>query len=321
MAEAQRRLRAAADEAVWALRDLTDEHARLLLLVDRTALFREVAEHVRAATGVDASLVAPLEDDDLVVIRHWSGIRGRSLMDLAVGAGLGIGGRALTWRRPVVVSDYTLAGSITHHFDRPVAEEGFHGIAAVPITTGDGVAGVIYAALRQPGMIGDTALETIGDIGRGAGVAIKIHDVTDRSLEARVADERRRLAVDLHDSVGALLFGIGAEVRDLRSDSASPALTARLTDLERRVSEASAALREALTAIHDVPQEDVLSAAVQGACRAFEERTRVPARAVVLGEVPRLAAARRQVLVRAAREGLLNWWSSAVQPSSCSSPL
>src|SRR5258708_19625081 len=104
-----------------------------------------------------------------------------------------------------------------------------------------------------------------------------------------------------------MLFRISAEVRALRgAHGCSPAVLSRLATLEKQVAEATAALREALMALHETAGEHELAVAVQGDCRAFEERTGVSASAIALGDMPPLDAQRQHVLRRVAREALLN---------------
>jgi signal transduction histidine kinase len=104
-----------------------------------------------------------------------------------------------------------------------------------------------------------------------------------------------------------MLFHIGAEVRDLRAELESdPDKQERLVRLEKRVSEASAALRQALSALRDKPEDDELGAAVRRQCRSFEATTGISATAVVLDKVGGLRSTRQEVLRRVLREALLN---------------
>jgi len=286
---------------------LTGEYAQLLLLLDRTTLLRSVAEAVRGAIGAHVGMVAPMETDDEIVIRFLAGVRGDSLRNVAVQTGLGIGGKALAGRSPVLVGDYCSARSITHDFDGPVRDEGLRSMLAVPIITGGGVEGVVYAALREEGHFGTRAVQTVTEIASGAGVALQVQAAAARAASHAAAHEQRRAAVDLHDSVGAMLFRISAEVRALRNtDGFTPAAMSRLANLENQVAEATAALRDALMALHEASGEHELAVAVQGDCRAFEERTGVSASAVQLDDIPRLDHQRQQVLRRVVREALLN---------------
>ena len=186
-------------------------------------------------------------------------------------------------------------------------QEGLRAIAAVPILTAAGVEGVLYAGLRREGSIGDRAIDTIRSFSKSMCVALEAQRQTSAATAAQLGLERRRTASDLHDSVGAMLFRIGAEVRDLRAEfTANPATEARLARLEERVSEASAALRQALSALRDTPEDDQLAAAVQYQCRCFEANTGIVATAVVLGKVSNLRSSRQEVLRRVLREALLN---------------
>ena len=302
-----RRPRKAAEDALLTLDALTGEYARLLLIMDRTSLLRSVAETVRRATGAHVGMVAPLETDDLIVIRFLAGARGPWLRDVSVPAGLGIGGKALAARRPVLVDDYLAARSITHDFDRPVRDEGLRSMVAVPVVSGGAVAGVIYAGVRGEGQLGGRAIQTMTEIASRAGLALEVQAGAGRSAALAAAHEQHRAAIDLHDSVGAMLFRISAEVRALRgADGCSPAVVSRLATLENQVAEATAALREALMALHETAGEHELAVAVQGDCRAFEERTGVSASAIALSDMPPLDAQRQHVLRRVAREALLN---------------
>jgi signal transduction histidine kinase len=305
---ARRHLSTAAEEAIWKLELLAGEHAQLLLLLDRMAVLRHVADLVRETVGSDLAAVAPREDDGLVVIRFLSGARGGSLQQLNVRRGLGLGGRVFASAVPATVDDYTAARSITHDFDTPVRAEGLHALAAVPIVSGDSVAAIVYAGTRDEGSrFGDSAVDSMIEIASRAGVALDVQHSAAATAEARVSDERHRIAVRLHDSVGAQLFGIGAEVRDLRlTAGADPDMAARLAVLEKRLVEASATLRAAVESLGESPGGDALADAVEGDCHAFEGRTGVSARTIVLGVVPSVDAARRQVLQRVVREALLN---------------
>jgi signal transduction histidine kinase len=115
------------------------------------------------------------------------------------------------------------------------------------------------------------------------------------------------MQASLHDSVGAMLFSIGAQVRDLRTTLPdNPVLRTRLGRLESEVSAASSALRESLLALSASSPERALPVELAEHCRSFEARTGVPARFVQLGPVAPLDAERTALLTAAVREGLLN---------------
>jgi signal transduction histidine kinase len=292
---------------VWSLERLSHDHRQVLILLDRTAALQHVVERVRQATGADVGVVGQLEDDDVAVLRFWSGTQRPGLHDLIVPTGFGLGGKVLASLRPVLLEDYCAASTITHHFDAPVREEGLRSTAAVPLVSGGIPAGIVYAALRHAGHFGDQAISELQRIADGAGAALQVNRCATAMIEARVWDDRRRTAVQLHDSVGAMLFGIGAAVGDLRSEAGlSPGLLSRLTAIQEQVADAASALRQALDVLSETPIDRELATGVQSACGAFENRTGIPAKLIVLGDVPQLGAGRERVLERVAREALLN---------------
>lgn len=124
--------------------------------------------------------------------------------------------------------------------------------------------------------------------------------------EAAVHEERRRLALQMHDTVGAMLFGIGASVRKLLlADGIPPELRDGLVSIARQANQAVDSMRRSLLALY-TPPEEALDEAVVSHCRAFEGRTGVCARLIHLTDVPTLAPASSLALSGAVREALLN---------------
>src|SRR5207249_6310387 len=140
-------------------------------------------------------------------------------------------------------------------------------------------------------------------LARQTGLAIEVADHAREMADVAVHEERRHLALTIHDSVGALLFSIGAAARDLESQrECEPALRARLKYIEQQVAKASAQLRQALRSLNEVPQEVALGVALRAECRALEERTGMKAGCVVLGDLPALEEGRAKVLLQARSE-------------------
>jgi signal transduction histidine kinase len=180
-------------------------------------------------------------------------------------------------------------------------------MVGVPIVHAGRVLGVLYGANRDEASYGDLAVEALETAARQAADAAVVEERSRHSAEVAVHEERRRLALQLHDTVGAMLFTIGAGVRKL-SDGAEhdPALRAQLEAIERQASEAAAVFRESLQALHASPEAVALAVALRADCRSFEERTGVPTRLLVLDEIPSLHASRAKALAAAVREAVLN---------------
>jgi signal transduction histidine kinase len=293
------------------LNTLLAERDGLLSVLDRVLALHGTARLIRDAAGADAGFVADIDADEQAVIRWLAGNRTDSLQDLVVPVGQGIGGRVLALGSPVRVSDYVTAPSITHQFDAPVRREALGAMLAVPIVEDRGgtaaTIAVAYAALRGPGDFGDDAVGAVQGIAGDAARALRLADRAEAGRHTAVAAERQRMQASLHDSVGAMLFSIGAQVRDLRSTLPdNPLLRTRLGRLESDVSAASLALRESLLALSESGPERALPIELAEHCRSFEARTGVPARLVQLGAVRPLDVERTTLLISAVREGLLN---------------
>lgn len=293
------------------LSTLLAERDGLLAVLDRVLALRGTAQLIRDAAGADAGFVADIADGPEAIIRWLAGNRTTSLQDLVVPVGQGIGGRAMALGQPVRVSDYVTARSITHQFDGVVSREAMSAMLAVPVLR-DGsrdptVVAVAYAALRGPGEFGDLAVRAVQDVVADTSRALRLAAAAATGRDTAVAAERRRMQASLHDSVGAMLFSIGAQVRDLRGELPdNPVLRNRLGRLESDVSAASLALREALLALAEAGPERALPVELAEHCRSFEARTGTPARLVQLGELAPLDGERTSLLTGAVREGLLN---------------
>jgi signal transduction histidine kinase len=316
VASTERAARERVSEQEQQLNTLLAERDGLLSVLDRVLALRGAARLIRDAAGADAAFVADVDrtggaNGDQAVIRWLAGNRTDALQDLVVPAGQGIGGRVMALARPVRVSDYVSSPTITHQFDQPVRREALGAMLAVPIIDGErrgaGPVAIAYAALRGPGAFGDCAVDVVGHIAVEAAQAIRLAERAEAGRHTAVAAERRRMQAALHDSVGAMLFSIGAQVRDLRSTVPdNPLLRTRLGRLETDVSAASLALREALLALAESSPERALPIELAEHCRSFESRTGTTARFVQLGEVRPLDVERTTLLISAVREGLLN---------------
>lgn len=295
-------------ERLSALDELLRERDGLLTVMDRVVALQGTARLIRVEVGADSGFVADLEAPDQAVVRWMSGTRTDQLQNLVVPVGQGIGGRVLAQGRAVRVSDYIGSPAITHHFDAQVRHEGIGAMLAVPVVGRSGrTIAIAYAAMRNATSFGDFAVGKMHDVAEQASTALRIADAAEACKADAVAAERQRVQSALHDSVGALLFLIGVQVRDLhQSVQDNPTLVDRLRRLESDVSAASAALRESLLVMTDTTPERALPVEIAEYARSFEARTGVPARFVQLATVAPLDAERTALLVAVVREGLLN---------------
>ncbi|MGW6281884.1 GAF domain-containing protein [Kribbella sp. NPDC055071] len=294
-------------EQINVLDEMLRERDGLLTVMDRIVALHGTARMIRATIGVDSGFVADLEAPDQAVVRWMSGTRTDLLQNLTVPVGQGIGGRVLALGQAVRVSNYVSSTDITHHFDAQVRGEGIGAMIAVPILSKTKTVAVMYAAMRTATDFGDKAVAQMEEIAEQAATALRIAGIAETTKAAAVTAERQRMQSALHDSVGALLFSIGVQVRDLhQAIRDNPALELRLSRLESDISAASSALRESLLSLSDSTPERALPVGLAEYTRSFEARTGVPTRFVQLGDVAPMDSERTALLLAVVREGLLN---------------
>lgn len=298
-------------EQVNILDELLRERDGLLAVMDRIAALHGTARLIRAAVGANSGFVADLEAPDRAIVRWMSGTRTEQLRNLVVPLGQGIGGKALALGTPVRVNDYIASSSITHHFDTQVRDEGLGAMLAIPIVDRHGPEphpiAIAYAGMYDSGTFGDDAVGRMQAVADQAATAVHIATKSELNKADAVCAERKRIQDSLHDSVGAMLFSIGAQVQALQDTlTDQPVLITRLRRLESDISAASSALRESILALAEVTPERTLPIEIMEHTRSFERRTGVSARFVELSTVPPLDAERTELLIAVVREGLLN---------------
>ncbi|MGP3922183.1 GAF domain-containing protein [Streptomyces sp. 8N616] len=287
--------------------ELTEGYSEVLALLDQSVAMRRIADDVPELSGVDVAWVGEPDGADQIVLGHTVNARTPAVDGLVVSAGCGLGGQVMLRRRPLWVSDYRRSDTITHDFNAQAETEGLGAMIAVPVIHDDQLLGVLYGANRETSPFGDRTTQALEQAASRAAAAAVVAERARHAAEVAVHEERRRLALDLHDTVGAMLFSLGTGIRSLAADlPAGDAVSARLGDLEEQAIQAAAALRVSLHALHAPPEEVALGVALRGDCRAFQQRTGVIARLITVTEVPGLPRARIKALTDAAREALLN---------------
>ncbi|WP_312097924.1 acetate metabolism transcriptional regulator RamA [Corynebacterium dentalis] len=153
---------------------------------DEDAIYNAL-NSLKNATGIPATMYAATFPDGKLRITKWVGLRTPALHNLEIAPGLGVGGRVVQTRRPVGVSDYTRAKSISHDFDRQIRDEGMHSIVAVPVIVSREVKGVLYAGVHSRARMGDKVLEEVTMTARCLEQEFAINEALRRSGGARGA--------------------------------------------------------------------------------------------------------------------------------------
>lgn len=289
----------------WSVLDY--EGASLLGLLDPTEAFRSIAADVPAATGLEVAWIGVPEEGSCMVLHYFQQTRVFEAEGLVVPMGCGLGGQVLASGKPCFVPNYLASHEITHHFDPAVEAEGLQGMIAVPIEFAGRRFGVLYGSNRTITAFGDKAIEAMQLEAKRAAIAAAVAERARHAAEIAVLEERHRLALDLHDSVGAMLFAITAGVRSVGEDlDALPELRQRLDAIEGQALEAAKTLRLSLTTLSSSPEDLALAVALRADARAFEDRTNCPTRVIVLTDLPPLKPAMARALIDSVREAFLN---------------
>jgi signal transduction histidine kinase len=137
-------------------------------------------------------------------------------------------------------------------------------------------------------------------------------ELASASHTAGRAEERQRLAHELHDTLAQGLSGVimqlEAAEQDLESDQPpSQRLAQRITRARETARSCLADTRRAVEALRPEPLDDrTLTEAITGQCHRWAERTGIPVRAVVRGAVRRLPPRVEVVAFRVVQESLAN---------------
>lgn len=303
LSRALSRFQLAADE----LSELDRELAAILALVDRDKVLRETVRLLTNEYGFHMAWFGDRTSRDAVRIRYTSGNRTSEFVGLTLYRGCGLGGKVFEGGSLEWVDDYFGSGAITHDYDANVAVEDIRRMIAAPIRCNDQRVGVLLGGLRERGTFGNRAAAIVERVADRTADALLVAERARHAAELALHEERQRMAIDLHDTIGAMLFAITAGVRSASEEAViDETLRERLLAIERQASEAAVTLRESLRALRTPSEQLALGAAIEAACAAFAERTAVPAKLVMLDVLPPLEKARLQLLLAAAKEGLLN---------------
>jgi signal transduction histidine kinase len=280
----------------------------LALILNEQVILREGISTVAAGVGLDVTWVAEVKEPAELAISHVHGGRTDALQQLRIPSGWGATGKAFASGRMHTVNEYFSSTGITHHFDTHIRAEGVQNLIAAPIYQGGQVIGVIAGGHRHQQAFGGVAEDQFAMAAGRASVALSAAARARRLADTAVHEARRDLANSLHDNVGALLFAIQANVRELaQALSVEDGLRDRAHDIEAHVTEAAQALRASLEAMSAPPQGLELEVDLHADCKAFEHRTGLRTSLVLLENMTaRPDAARTAALVGAAREALLN---------------
>jgi signal transduction histidine kinase len=288
------------------LLELDQEFTSILALLDAPAAVQRMIVHVPGLSGVETAFTGEADGNHQMVL-HQPVNLSDNVEGLAAPMGASLGGLAFAARRTLWTSDYRSAAGITPRFKSAAQAEGLVAIIAVPMIHDGRVLGVLYGGNREETNFPGRTIQALESVAARMVTAQIVAERARHAAEVAVHEERRRLALDLHDSVGAMLFTLRAGIHRLGDERELDAqVRARLSAIEQQAAQVSEALRGSLRILHAPPEQVALGVAVRGHCRAFTDRTGIPAEMITLTELPVLPCARIGALADTVREALVN---------------
>ncbi|MEZ2122975.1 MULTISPECIES: acetate metabolism transcriptional regulator RamA [unclassified Corynebacterium] len=160
---------------------------------DDEEAIRTALSSLRTATGIPVTMFATVLPDNRLQISAWVGLRTPALQNLIIDHGCGVGGRVVTTRRPVGVSDYTRANVISHEYDSVIQDEGLFSLVAVPVIVHREIRGVLYVGVHSPVRLGDKVIEEVTMTARTLEQELAINCAVRRSEGGRAGAKSGRI--------------------------------------------------------------------------------------------------------------------------------
>lgn len=205
---------------------------------DDEFLIRRVMATLRTRAELDIAFTAKVRADQRTMrILQVNGGVTRSLVNLSITSGNGLGGKSLALGRPVRVLDYLAAQGITHLYDHAVQQERLRSMAALPVQVGSSPRYIIYLGYRARLNLGDRWLDRLSPTVR----ELERDLLVSEEVQRRLAQLRNDMFLPQPDLSAGDLAEIAAELTALADQVGDERVRARLAALSTRVAPRSPA--------------------------------------------------------------------------------
>ena len=274
--------------------------------LDLEALLRQVVASAVSLLGAYAgaiSLVGESLDAPRRLVATYN-LDAPGLDTRGVPARAGLMGEVIARRGPVILERY---GNI----DNPLPDSAFHRLApwiAVPIWWQGEIIGTFGVAANDPGRaFGGRDVDLLANLARHAAIGIENARLFAASRYLGMAEERNRLAREIHDTLAQSLLTLTFHLRATRGMLRSDPARAE-AELHEAEGTARAALDEARRSVWNLGpaalETGSLVEALQG--ETDPRRIKMPCRLIVSGTPRPLDADTQLALLRVAQEALTN---------------
>lgn len=273
-------------------------------LSDLPGLVSKACKRMHRLIEADLAAIAIYDGEDKLVVSAAEGVCA-DLVGVTVPRGASLGWRALERSMPVTTGNCAADPDSTDDLVDAVIGEGVRGLAAVPIEFSGNWLGVMYAGNRA-GRVTPRVTLLMSEFGASLAPLIVTAVRAGRDGKLAVEEERQRIAQQLHDTAGQILFKIAMSARELqRTPPADPQVVARSArEIETDAAEASAYLRQAMRNL--MPTTDALPVTIRRDATMFAARTGTAIEVITLGTPTPAKPEIEGVLLSVVREALHN---------------
>jgi signal transduction histidine kinase len=273
-------------------------------LGDLPALLAKSCRRMHALVGADLAAIARYDGADTLVLAATEGAS-EDLVGIRLPRRASLGWRALERDMPVTTGNCAADPDCTDDFVDAIIRDDIRGLAAVPLVFAGSWLGVLYVGMRGRRVTPRVTL-LMNEFGVSLAPLVVAADRAARDGRLAIQEERQRIAQELHDTAGQLLFNIAMSAQELQRsgpvDTAAVARSAR--GIEADAAEASAYLREAMHSL--MPILDALPVTIRRDAAMFAGRTGTPTEVITLGTPAPARPAVEAVLLSIVREALHN---------------
>ena len=273
-------------------------------LCDLPALVTKACGRMFDLIGADVAAIAIYDGEDTLILGAAEGSTA-PLVGIRLPRGSGLGWRALERSMPTTTGNCAADDEHLDDLVELLIADHIRGLAAVPIEFGGNWLGVMYAGMRGRRVSPRTTL-LMNEFGASLAPLIVTAVRADRAGQLAVEEDRQRIAQQLHDTAGQLLFKISMSAKEIQQTAAADPETATRSarSIEADAAEASAYLREAMHSL--MPSAGALSVTMRRDVATFAARTGIATEVVTLGTPAPAKPELEAVLLSTLREALHN---------------
>jgi signal transduction histidine kinase len=321
------------------VRNLVAAARGLAGLIDLDTLTSRACRQVCELVGADIAIVSVCRRPDVLELAATDGLDRPSVaVEQVRSRGLGwlavelddtpsvrmLGSERVLEDTPATVLDQSLLAELE---DDPVmalaAAHGSHRLTACPVTFGGTPLAALFVGHRTEEPVTARAAELLWEFSASLAPLMVTALTANRAGEIAAQQERARIAQQLHDTAGKMLFTISLTAQGLREAFASPearetvegaasppgrvdfeTVLAATKRIEHEAAEASMYLRQAMHTL--LPADDALVVGLRRDVESFARRSAIPAETVILGTPVTASDAVDETVLLAVREGLHN---------------